>query len=101
MTRDSSAAPVYFALVVVAFGPFALANAYVAAKFWEWYLVALHFQPTYIELYLFFAFIGLIRTSRYIHDGMFRWKDAIVGSLLNPGLLLLAGYLIHLSLRPR
>jgi hypothetical protein len=100
MTRDSSAAAVYFALIIVAFGPFGLASAYVAGKIWEWFLQSLRFQPTYLELYVLFAAIGLVRTSRYVHDGMFRWRDALISSLLSPSLLLLAAYLVHLSTRP-
>ena len=99
MPRESTAAAVYFALIVVALGPFALASAYVAGKLWEWFLQPLRFQPTYLQLYMVCAIIGLARTSRYVQEGRFRWKDAIVGSLLNPALLLLAGYMVHLSIR--
>ncbi len=101
MTRDSTAAAVYFSLIMVTLGPFALAMAYVAGKLWEWFLQALRFQPTFLELYILFAIMGLARTSRYVQDGRFRWKDALIGSLLNPSLLLLTGYLVHLSIQNR
>ena len=99
MTRDSSAVAVYLALFMVALGPFALASAYVAVKLWEWFLQALRFQPTFFQLYILFAAIGLARISRFVQDGRFRFKDALISSILNPALLLLTGYLVHLSIR--
>ena len=99
--RDPSAAGVYFALTVVALGPFALATAYTALRLWSWFLdPALRFTPTYLQMYAAFALIGLFRTARYVQDGRFRWSDALTGSLLTPALLLLAGYLIHLATHP-
>ena len=91
----------YLGLTAVALGPFALASAYVALRLWTWFLdPAIRFTPTYPQLYVPFALIGLFRTARYVQDGRFRWSDALTGSLLTPALLLFAGYLIHLATHP-
>ena len=102
MTRDSSAAAVYFGLFVVALGPFALSSAYVWSCLWTWFLhPAFRFTPSFLMLYSAAALFGLFRTARYVQDGQFRWKDAVIGSILTPALLLLAGFLIHVAIQPR
>ncbi len=100
MTRESSAAAVYLALVVVALGPFALSATITAQYLWRWFLApGLRFMPTPLELYVVMAIYGIFRTARYVQDGRFRLRNAILGSLLTPMLLLLAGYLVHLALQ--
>jgi hypothetical protein len=99
MTRDSSAAAVYLALIAVALGPFALSATYAAHWLWLWFLApGLRFLPTPLQFYVVFAAYGIFRTARYVQNGQFRWKDAIFGSILAPLLLLLAGFLAHLAL---
>jgi hypothetical protein len=96
MKRESSATPVYFAIIVVALGPFGLWSAFVAIRLWEWFLTpSLRFDPSFPQMYGLFAVVGLFRTARYVKDGTFDWKDAVTGSLMSPALLLLAGYLVH------
>ena len=102
MTRDSSAAAVYLSLFVVALGPFALTSAYAWSYLWTWFLYPLlRVTPTFLQMYCVFAIFGLFRTARYVHDGRFKWKDAVFGSILTPGLLLLAGFLIHVGIQSR
>ena len=100
MTRDSSsAAAVYFAVIVVGMGPFALFCAYAASWLWPWFIYpVLHYAPTFFEFYAVFTILGMFRTARYVRDGRFRWKDALIGSILTPTLLLLAGLLVRLLL---
>ena len=99
MSRDSSAAAVYLALIVVALGPFALSATYTAHWLWLWFLApGLRFLPTSLQFYIVLAAYGIFRTTRYVQNGHFRWKDAILGSIITPLLLLLAGFLVHLAL---
>jgi hypothetical protein len=99
MTRDTSAAAVYLALIAVALGPFALTATYTAHWLWLWFLApGLRFLPTPLQFYVVLAAYGIVRTARYVQNGHFRWNDAIVSSLVNPLLLLLAGFLAHIAL---
>ncbi len=103
MTRDaSSAAAVYFAVIVVGMGPFALSWAYAASWLWPWFIYpVLHYPLTFFEFYAGFCILGMFRSASYVRDGRFRWKDALVSSILNPGLLLLAGFLIRIAVPAR
>ena len=99
MTRDSSAAAVYLALIAVAVGPFALSATYTAHWLWLWFLApALRFLPTKPQFYVVLAAYGIFRTARYVQNGHFRSKDAILGSVITPLLLLLVGFLVHLAI---
>jgi hypothetical protein len=100
MTRDaSSAAAVYFAVIVVGMGPFALSWAYAASWLWPWFIYPmLHHAPTLFEFYAVFCILGMFRSARYVREGRFRWKDALISSVLNPGLLLVAGFLIRIAI---
>ena len=103
MTRDSfSAVAVYVAVILVGMGPFALSWAYAASWLWPWFIYpVLHYAPTLFEFYAAFCILGMFRSARYVRDGRFRWKEALVSSVLNPALLLLAGFLIRIALPPR
>lgn len=99
MTRESSAAAVYLSLIVVALGPFALSATFAAHWLWLWFLATgFRFLPTPLQFYVVFAAYGIFRTGRYVQNGVFRWKDAVLSSILTPMLLLLAGFLVHLAL---
>ena len=102
MTRDaSSATAVYFAVIVVGMGPFALSCAYAASWLWPWFIYpVLRYAPTFFEFYAVFCILGMFRTARYVRDGRFRWKDALISSVLSPALLLLAGFLIRVAISP-
>jgi hypothetical protein len=92
---------IFFALVTIACGPFGLSSAFVALNLWSWFAAPLlHVAaPTFLQMYCVFAVIGFVRSARYVKDGRFDWKDAIISSVLNPGLLLVAGYLVHVFSR--
>ena len=61
MTRDSSsAAAVYFAVIVVGMGPFALSYAYAATWLWPWFIgPVLRFTPTFFEFYAAFSILAM------------------------------------------
>jgi hypothetical protein len=103
MTRDaSSAAAVYLAVIVVGMGPFALSCAYAASWLWPWFIYPLlRYAPTFFEFYAVFCILGMFRTARYVQDGRFRWKEALLSSILSPALLLLTGFLIRIAIPTR
>lgn len=88
---------VFFSMLVTGAGPFGLLGAFTAIKLWQWFLmpwlrVA---TPPFEQIYLVIAIVGFFRSARYVKDGNFDWKDALVESWLTPALLLSAGFLIH------
>jgi hypothetical protein len=90
---------VFFSLLAIGFGPFGVVSAFAALQLWTWFASPiLHMaSPTFEQMYFVFAIIGFFRAARYVKDGRLDWKDAVIGSVLSPGLLLLAGFLIHVG----
>lgn len=88
---------VFLSMLTIGCGPFGLLSAYVAQKLWMWFVgPLLHLVgPTYAQFYIVCAAIGFLRAARYVKDGDFDWKEAVMGSTITPALLLTAGFLIH------
>jgi len=88
---------VFFSMLTIGCGPFGLLGAFTALKLWEWFLGPWLRQaaPPFAQIYLVISILGFFRAARYVRDGRLDWRDAIESSLLSPGLLLSAGFLVH------
>lgn len=88
---------VFFSMLVIGSGPFGLLGAFTALNLWEWFVGPWLRMPAppFVQIYLVITTIGFFRAARYVKDGRLDWKDAVIDSLLNPALLLSAGFFIH------
>ena len=86
-------------LIMIGCVPFGVSSAFVALQLWSWFAVPafrIAAPPPFLPIYCVFAIVGFLKSTRYVKDGKFDWEDAVISSLLNPGLLLLTGFVIHL-----
>lgn len=94
-------APFVIVLVSVATIPFAMWQAWVGMKLWNWFpAVYFHLQPIsmWMMLGITYAF-GTFRRSLVYKDHELNWGSEIVSFTIVPAVTLGIGYLVHLKLQ--